>query len=391
MKAIAVFGGTFNPFHIGHEQMLSTVCELDYIDEVLLMPSKIPPHKSVDFLADDEVRLNMCRIASQKYKKVTVSDLEMKRAGKSYTIDTLLSLKKLYPDSDFFLVIGGDMVASFTEWREYEKILRLSGLIVFSRTTTKREDFACSIKRLRDLGANIRVIDTEIKDISSTELRNNFNDMLFLKNNLSQDVYEYLLTNNVYNKDSRINEFKNLLRNKLDDYRYNHSLYVADEAVALAEIFGCDKKDAYLAGLLHDITKNSSDEEHLNIFRSFDIILSDIEKGSKKLWHAISGAVFVKEVLRVEKPEIISAIRYHTTGKADMSLLEKIIYVADFTSADRDYPDVEVMRDLSRKSLEDAMVYALNYTINELAERGATVHPDTVAAYDFLINKKGEV
>ena len=74
-----------------------------------------------------------------------------------------------------------------------------------------------------------------------------------------------------------------------------------------------------------------------------------------------------------------------------MSLLEKIIYVADFTSADRDYPDVEVMRDLSRKSLEDAMIYALNYTINELAERGATVHPDTVDAYDFLINKKGEV
>lgn len=178
--------------------------------------------------------------------------------------------------------------------------------------------------------------------------------------------------------------YKLLLREKLDDYRYNHSLAVADEARRLAEKYGADSGTAYLAGLLHDITKNYSREEHLKIFSDFDIILSDVEKNSHKLWHAMSGSVYVKEVLKINNTELISAIRYHTTAKRDMSLLEKIIYVADFTSADRNYPDVNVMRALADKSLEDAMIYALKYTISKLLECDSAVHPDTLDAYNFL-------
>lgn len=391
MKTIAVFGGTFNPIHIGHEQMLSKVCDLNFIDEVLLIPSKIPPHKSVDFLANDKYRMDMCRVVAEKYNKVKVSDIEINREGKSYTIDTLRTLNALYNDLRFYLVIGGDMVTSFTEWREYESILELAGLIVFSRTTTETENFNRSVMHLRNLGADVKIIDVEIADISSTEIRNKISDLLFLQNNLPKEVFKYLLSNNIYKSCLSIDDYKKILREKLDDYRYNHSLCVADEAVHLAEIYGCNKDNAYLAGLLHDITKNSSAEEHLKIFESFDIILSVVEKNSKKLWHAISGSAFVKEMLGIQNSEIVSAIRYHTTGKSDMTLLEKIIYVADFTSCDRDYPDVDVMRALSRKSLEDAMIYALDYTIRELSEKGATVHPDTIDAYNYLINQKGEV
>lgn len=391
MKTIAVFGGTFNPFHIGHEQMLSEVCDLNFIDEVLLIPSKIPPHKSVDFLANDKYRMDMCRVVAEKYNKAKVSDIEINREGKSYTIDTLRTLNALYNDVRFYLVIGGDMVTSFTEWREYERILELAGLIVFSRTTTETENFNRSVMHLRNLGADVKIIDVEIADISSTEIRNKISDLLFLQKNLPKEVFKYLLSNNIYKNCLSIDDYKKILRKKLDDYRYNHSLCVADEAVHLAEIYGCNKDNAYLAGLLHDITKNSSAEEHLKIFESFDIILSVVEKNSKKLWHAISGSAFVKEMFGIQNSEIVSAIRYHTTGKSDMTLLEKIIYVADFTSCDRDYPDVDVMRALSRKSLEDAMIYALDYTIRELSEKGATVHPDTIDAYNYLINQKGEV
>ncbi len=189
-------------------------------------------------------------------------------------------------------------------------------------------------------------------------------------------------------------QIKKLLSQMLDDYRYNHSICVADESKRLADKYGADSQKAYFAGLVHDITKNYSREEHLKIFDNFGIILSDVEKNSDKLWHAMSGSVYIKEYLGVDDNDIVSAVRYHTTAKSDMTLLEKVIYVADFTSADRNYPDVDVMRQLSDKSLEEAMIYALKYTIDELIDRNAVVHPDTLCAYNFLIsnnNSKGEV
>lgn len=180
-------------------------------------------------------------------------------------------------------------------------------------------------------------------------------------------------------------QYLDILREKLDDYRFNHSLAVAKEAERLATIYGGDVKKAYLAGLLHDITKNFSSKEHLKIFNDFDIILPDIERSSSKLWHAISGSVYVEKVLKISDADIISAIRYHTTAKSNMSLLEKVIYISDFTSEDRKYPDVDIMRELSRKSLEEAMIYALKYTISELLQKEASVHPDTLSAYNYLI------
>lgn len=181
--------------------------------------------------------------------------------------------------------------------------------------------------------------------------------------------------------------YKEKIREKLDDFRYHHSLCVAEEAVRLTSIYGGDPEKAYLAGLLHDITKNYSDEEHLKIFKMFDIILSDVEKNSSKLWHAISGAAYVHNILGISDEDIISAIRYHTTAKRDMSLLQRIIYLADFTSADRSYTDVDVMRKLVNESMDKAMAYSLEYTIGDLQEKGYKVHPDTLAAYEEIKSK----
>lgn len=179
--------------------------------------------------------------------------------------------------------------------------------------------------------------------------------------------------------------YKLVIREKLDDFRYNHSLCVADEAVRLACLYGGDAHKAYLAGLLHDITKNDSDNEHLLNFAKFDIILSEIETKSSKLWHAITGAGYIKNVLNINDEDIVNAVRYHTTARADMSLLEKIIFLADYTSADRRYDDVDVMRTLVNTSIEKAMKYALSYTIKDLVTNEKAVHPDTLKAYNKLI------
>lgn len=180
-------------------------------------------------------------------------------------------------------------------------------------------------------------------------------------------------------------EYKSILRERLNENRYYHSLCVADEAKRLAEKYGGDIEKCYLAGLLHDITKNSTEEEHLQIFSNFGIILSDIERNAEKLWHAMSGSAYIENILKINDEEILDAIRYHTTAKAGMSLTAKILYLADFTSKDRNYPDVNIIRALVDKSLNEAFLYALKYSIIDLTENSRAIHPDTVNAFNETV------
>ncbi len=182
-----------------------------------------------------------------------------------------------------------------------------------------------------------------------------------------------------------VDEIKEILKKRLNDKRYYHSLCVADEAKRLALKYGGDSDICYLAGLVHDITKNASEDEHLKIFETFGIILNNVEKNAKKLWHAMSGEAYIKYMLGIDNTEILDAVRYHTTAKAGMSLTAKILYLADFTSRDRDYDDVEEMRRLVDISLEDSMIYALKYSIKDLVEQSRAIHKDTLEAYNELM------
>ena len=160
---------------------------------------------------------------------------------------------------------------------------------------------------------------------------------------------------------------------------------MAASAVALAKKYGEDPLRAETAGILHDITKELNPEIQLQIIRSGGIILDDVCEKTPKLYHAVSGMVYARDVLNVKDEGILDAIRTHTTGAADMPLLSKIIFIADFISEERDYPDVDIMRRESEKSLEDGMRYALKYVITDLISKGRTVHPDALAAYNEVV------
>lgn len=198
MKTIAVFGGTFNPFHNGHMQMLKALTASDRIDKTLLIPSKIPPHKKVDFLAADEHRLNMCRLAAEVVKDAEVCDIELKRSGKSYTVDTLCELAAVYPNDRLALAVGGDMLTSFTSWRNYSDILKKAGLIAFRRADTDNRSFDCAVESLINEGADITVMDERITDISSTVIRESINDIDLLKKYLPENILKYIIQNKVY-------------------------------------------------------------------------------------------------------------------------------------------------------------------------------------------------
>lgn len=185
----------------------------------------------------------------------------------------------------------------------------------------------------------------------------------------------------------KTDDYIELLKQRLSPYRFNHSLCVAKSAVALAEKYGADTEKALIAGLLHDITKEAGREEHFSLFCEGKVNLTELERVNPKLWHAISGAVYIKLRLGIEDEEILDSVRYHTTARANMSLLDKVIYIADFISDDRDYDDVDVVRKLAEESLVKTMKYTQHYSINELLSKGACIHPDSVACYNQLVIK----
>ncbi len=171
----------------------------------------------------------------------------------------------------------------------------------------------------------------------------------------------------------------------MGEHRYTHSVNVSKEAKKLAKLYGGDVEKAEIAGILHDITKEMPKEEQLQIITDSGIILDEIQANAPKLWHGISGSVYIKQHLGIDDEDILNSIRYHTTGRAGMSLLEKIIFVADYTSEERTYNGIETMRKRSRKSLEDAMLYGFNFTFENLSSRELAIHPDELYCYNEIV------
>ena len=180
-------------------------------------------------------------------------------------------------------------------------------------------------------------------------------------------------------------EYIKAIKPMLSQKRFEHSLNVAQEAVKLAKKYGADEEKAEIAGLLHDILKDTPSEKQLKILSDFGIILNNVELSAKRFWHAIAGAVYIRTALNIEDPEILDAVRYHTTGRNNMSLLEKVIFIADFISKDRDYPGVEDMRRTAYKSLDKAIVEGIAFTIGDLAKNRDPIVPDTIDAYNDAV------
>lgn len=182
-----------------------------------------------------------------------------------------------------------------------------------------------------------------------------------------------------------------LIKSRLKEKRFEHSLNVADSARELALKYGADPEKAYTAGLLHDVMKNASEQEQMAVLLDSGIELTPVELANKKLWHAVAGAAYVKNVMGIDDREIILAVRYHTTGRADMTLLEKIVYLADYISAERYFNGVETMRKMCNTSMESGMEFALVFGIPDLVSKGKVIHPDSIDLYNEIIMKKGSV
>lgn len=182
-------------------------------------------------------------------------------------------------------------------------------------------------------------------------------------------------------------EIMAVLKERLTERRYIHSLNVADSAKKLASIYGADEEKAYTAGLVHDSCKDMPAGLQLSYLFENKVEMTDLEINTAKLYHAMSGKVFAQREFGIDDEDILNAVRYHTTGRKNMSLLEKIVFIADFISDERDYNGVEIMREKAVSSLDEAIVEGLSFTIKDLIDAERLVHPDTLDAYNDALFK----
>lgn len=375
-QRICIFGGTFNPPHIGHVRLAKNAAEHIGADRVIVIPDCIPPHKEAKQLASAEERVEMCRASFCFDKRFEISTMEIERGSRSYTVETLRELKKQYPDDELYLIIGSDMLATFTQWYCWEEILSLAFLIAASREKgfePKLEGFSDEQKK------RVIYLENEPFEISSSEIRNGIYSGNEYDDVICDDALRLIRKRGLYLEKNERYDY--LLNKMLDEKRIYHSRCVSESAVSLAEKYGADAEKARIAGLLHDIMKNASVEEHSECAPD----MTDVEKANHKVWHQFSGEGFLRRNGIIADEEILGAVKWHTTGRTGMTKLEKIVYVADFISEDRNYPDVDVVRRLADISLEHAMLYTSRYTIKKLVSADMVIHPATLDCYNDML------
>lgn len=389
MERIGIYGGTFNPPHIGHLRAAQQAVEALKLDRLLLIPDRIAPHKDLPGnSATPQQRLEMLKIATEGHPKMEVCDIELNREGPSYTYVTVEQLRRQYPQAQLFLLMGTDMFFSFDSWREPERIVQNAALAVAYRGE-KREREAVEEKKalLEAQGVQVYLLDNPVNAISSTQLRR----LLAFQcagSFLPDGVEAYIREKKLYDvaapwKNLPMEQLEQVVVSLLNPNRVAHVLGCRDTAVELARRWGADETDAGRAGLLHDITKALDGPLQLTLCASYGRILNDFSRKYPKTLHALTGSLVAERIFG-ENDAVVSAIRYHTTGKADMNLLETIIYVADYMEPNRDFPGVERLRALAFSDIGAALKLGLEMTLEHLKRQGNEVSPESREALAWL-------
>mgnify|MGYP000596320672 CR=1 FL=1 len=377
---IAVYGGSFNPPHPAHVRAARLAYEALQPDKLLIIPAADPPHKQLaEGSPDPQERFELTRIAFRGFPEAEVSDMELVRGGESYTSDTVAELAAEYPGAEIFFVIGTDMLTSFERWHNFRDILALSALAVLPRDEGDMPEIERCSRRFEELyGARIRVIDVAPLPMSSSEMR----ELLVSRRGadvLDGEVYARIIRVRDYGAKPQLDWLRERAYKFLKPTRVPHVAGCEHEAVKLAARWGADQGDAAEAAILHDITKKLTMPEQLKLAEKYGIVFDALECENIKLTHAITGAALSKDLFGVTG-DVYDAIRWHTTGKPDMTLLEKVIYLADYIEPTRDFEGVEPLRALAYEDIDAAMALGLEMSLEELQAGGIVPHSATVEA-----------
>ena len=390
MERIGIYGGTYSPPHIGHLRAAEYAIEACKLDKLLLIPTGVSPHKAMSAGASSADRLEMLRLSAAQIEKTEVSDIEILREGRSYTVDTLGTIREANPGAELVLLMGTDMFTSFLTWKDPERIMELATLAVFCRGERgERERVDAQKAALEAMGAKIELVHNPVTAISSTDLRR----MLVFgcaDPFLMPGVGDYIREKGLYGtgKDRKglsMEELEHEVIGLLNPNRVAHVLGCRDCAVELAKLYGENEVDAARAGLLHDITKAIDGPLQLTLCAEYGIVLDTFSRSFPKTLHALTGSLVAERIFG-ENENVVGAICHHTTGRADMTLLEKIIYIADYVERNRDFPGVEEMRAMAYTDLDRAVLMGLQSAVAHVKRQGQGLAPATIEALEYLKN-----
>ena len=396
MSRLGIYGGSFNPPHQGHTLAAQELIRLLALDTLFVIPAAIPPHKALPAGSPDaQERLHLTELAFAHVEKAQVLDLELRREGPSYTVDTLECLAREHPGDELILIMGTDMLLGFSGWYLPARIAELAKLAVMHRS----EDEAIWQKTLEEaarlhtqLGAEIIAVDNQSIEVSSTTVRRllGLGDAEYL----DPAVRERIEALGLYGirEDRRNLPFDRLQEASLslhDPKRVPHVIGCSQTAEALAKQYGADPELARRAGILHDVTKAIGPHDQLLLARHYGIVPSGQEQINPKLLHAKTGAAVARAVFG-ECEQVVSAIEWHTTGRANMTVLEKILYLADYMEPNRRFTGVDTLRELVWKDLDAGMELGLRMSLESLAQRGLGVDENSMAAWQFYSNERSK-
>ena len=389
MDKIGIFGGSFNPPHIGHLAAARYAAQTLGLTKLMLIPSGQTPHKPVPALtATGAQRLAMVRLAFAGEPLAEVSSLELEREGESFTWDTVRQIRQENPDAELYLLLGTDMFRIFHQWKNADQLSREVTLVGMSRGEKgETEELAAAVARIEAMGGKAVLLKNPVQTISSSQVRR----LLAFGGGvefLPEGLMDYIRREKLYYvgadlKNLPMEQLEPVVVSLLKANRVNHVLGCRDTAVELAKRWGADPVDAARAGILHDITKALDGPLQLTLCSAYGKMLDDFSRKYPKTLHALTGSMVAEKIFG-ENKTVVSAIEFHTTGKANMNLLETIIYVADYMEPNRDFPGVDKLRELAFSDIRGALKLGLEMTLEHLVRQGGEVSPASRQALAYL-------
>lgn len=358
MKKIGLFGGSFDPVHVDHVNMCKEFKKSLLLDEVIVVPARLSPFKTESGASASD-RFEMLRIAFGGINGATVSDYEIGSDGINYSYKTVEFFKEKFPNDELFFLIGADSLESFPHWTKPDVIATNAKICVAGRWGVSVEKSSDEFEK--KFGYKPVILDFD-GFCSSTEIRERLELGLKTDAYLPKGVCEYITKKGLYEPD----KYRSFMRLHSTEKRLNHTVGVMLTAIRYAEATGADKDKAKLAALLHDCAKYLSPLDYPEFSIDSDV--------PKPVVHQYLGAYVAKNVLGVNDEEILSAIACHTTGKPEMSLLDKIILTADLLEPARSFDGVEELRAAVDADFESGFRLCVHRLLQFLNESGEPVY-----------------
>ena len=387
MERIGIYGGSFNPPHIGHIQAARYAARELRLDSLVMLPAGEVPGKSLpEGSATAEERLQMLELAVGDCPNIRVSDYDARRE-RCRTWETVEHFARKHPGAELTVLVGSDQLAKLPGWENVSFVLSHAQIAVARRGLPGEETLIREKSGLlRGMGARVRALENPTQPISSTQLRRLLSfgcGWEFLPPGVEGFIRrERLYHVNADWKNLPMERLEGVVLSLLNPDRIRHVLGCRDTAVALAKRWGADETDAARAGILHDITKALDGPLQLTLCDAYGKMLTDFSRKYPKTLHALTGSLVAERIFG-ENPQVVSAICHHTTGRAGMNLLETIIYVADYIEPNRDFPGVERLRELAFTDIQAALKLGLEMTLEHLKRQGSEVSPESREALAY--------